>query len=508
MAKIDYDYIVEVAASDDRSFLLSHDGVHGVAVMADRRPELWNHVKGILGDWELLDDLDQRVREHILDVRATKKRQRKEDRVSGDDGLTRDGNGTVIVNAENIAAAVKALGIRLSYDEFRATPTIKRLKGHGPALDDHALRRLYILMETDFGFRPSRQFFEDVVLDIAYQNRFNPVADYLDWEIAWDGKPRLDTWLRDYAGAKDTAYVRAVSAMVLIAAVRRIRSPGAKFDEMLILESEEQGLGKSSLIAALAVRPEWFTDSLPLNAPDKIIMESMAGKWIAEVAELAGMKKGEVERIRSQLSRQSDRARMAYGRLTEERQRSFIMIGTTNASANAPYLADIDGNRRFWPIEVGHCDVAGFIAMRDQIWAEAAAREEAGESIRLPEELWQAAGREQHARAIGNAFTDRLAPMLGRKEGIIRSDDAWNLLGIPLAQRDSNAGKFGKAMSGLGWKRQQRRLKRGADREPCYVKGTSGRLLVVERDNDLGRGGVLLKYADRYLAPSTGDYDL
>ena len=507
MPQIDYDYIVEVAASDDRSFLLSHDGVHGVAVMADRRPELWEHVESILVDWELLDDLKKRVREHLLEVRATKKRQRKEERTSGDDGLTRDGNGTVIVNAENIAAALKALGIRFSYDEFRATPIIKRLKGYGPALDDHALRRLYILMETEFGFRPPRQFFEDVVLDTAYQNRFNPVADYLDWEISWDGVARLDTWLIDYAGAKDTSYTRAVSSKVLIAAVRRIRSPGVKFDEMLILESEEQGLGKSTLVAALAVRPEWFTDSILLNGDSKRTMEDTTGKWIGEVAELQGMKKGEIEHIRSQLSRQSDRARMAYARLSEERHRTFILIGTTNASANAPYLADIDGNRRFWPVEVGRCDVAGFKAVRNQIWAEAAAREEAGESIRLPEELWQEAGREQHARAIGNAFTDRLAPMLGNREGIIRSDDAWNLVGIPLAQRDYNAGKFGKAMSGLGWKRMQRRLKRGAVREACYVKGTSGRLLVVERD-DLGHGGFMLKYSSGRLAPSTCDYDL
>ncbi len=507
MPNVDYDKIVEAAASDDRSPLLTHDGVHSVAVMKARMPELWEHVESLLVDWDSLDDLNKRVREHMLEVRATKKRQRKEERVPGEDGLTRDGNDTVIVNAENISAAIKALDIRLSYDEFRATPIIKRLKGYGPTLDDHALRRLYILMETDFGFRPPRQFFDDVVLDTAYQNRFNPVADYLDWEISWDGKPRLDTWLIDYAGAKDTPYTRAVSAKVLIAAVRRIRSPGAKFDEMLILESEEQGLGKSSLVAALAVRPEWFSDSIPLNAPDKIMIEATAGKWITECPELQGMKKGEVERIRSQLSRQSDRARMAYGRFPEERPRSFVMIGTTNASANAPYLADIDGNRRFWPVEVSHCDVAGFKSVRNQIWAEAAAREEAGESIRLPEELWAAAGREQHARAIGNAFTDKLVPILGAREGILRSDDAWTLVGVPLAQRDYNAGKFGKAMSGLGWKRMQRRLRRGAPRESCYVKGSSDRLLIVERD-DLGRNGVILKYSKLDVVASTSDYDL
>lgn len=503
----DYNYIESAAALDDKSALLTELGIHSATHMAAYDRTRFDSLVEQLDGWVSLADFRQRILDHARAIKATKKQQRKEAREQGEDGLTRDGNGAVLVNAENIRAAIKALGIKLSFDLFRAAPVVKGLDGFGPALDDHSMRRLWLLMETEFDFRPPRQLFDEVALDLAYQHRFHPVADYLDWEISWDGVPRLDSWLIDYAGAKDTRYVRAVSAKVPIAAVRRIRSPGTKFDEMLILESEEQGLGKSSLVAALAVRPEWFTDSVPLSAGDKVMMESTAGKWITEAAELQGMKRGEVEHIRSQLSRQSDRARMAYGRLTEERPRAFIMIGTTNASANAPYLADIDGNRRFWPVEVSHCDVAGFKVVRDQIWAEAAWREEQGESIRLAEDLWQEAGREQHARAIGNAFSDKLAPILGNWEGLLRSDDAWNLIGIPLAQRDYNAGKFGRAMSGLGWKRTQRRIKRGGIPESCYVKGDPDRLIVAERD-DLGRGSFILKYAGRRSERSTGDYDL
>ena len=39
---------------------------------------------------------------------------------------------------------------------------------------------------------------------------------------------------------------------MLIAAVRRIRSPGCKFDEMVVLENKEQGTGKSTMLATLA----------------------------------------------------------------------------------------------------------------------------------------------------------------------------------------------------------------------------------------------------------------
>ena len=76
------------------------------------------------------------------------------------------------------------------------------------------------------------------------------VRDYLA-ALAWDQQPRIERWLIDYAGAPDTPYVRAVSRIVLVAACRRIRKPGAKYDEMVILESP-QGTDKSSGLRALA----------------------------------------------------------------------------------------------------------------------------------------------------------------------------------------------------------------------------------------------------------------
>lgn len=59
------------------------------------------------------------------------------------------------------------------------------------------------------------------------------------------------------------AYVRAVGRLPFIAAARRVRQPGAKFDEMLVLESA-QGKNKSRALELMAVKTNWFTDSLPL----------------------------------------------------------------------------------------------------------------------------------------------------------------------------------------------------------------------------------------------------
>jgi predicted P-loop ATPase len=103
-----------------------------------------------------------------------------------------------------------------------------------------------------------------VVFDEAYRNSFHPVREYLDG-LQWDGVKRIDTWLVDYADAEASEFVCEVGALMLVAAVRRVRSPGCKFDEMPVLQSV-QGFNKSTALSILAVRPEWFSDDLPLRA--------------------------------------------------------------------------------------------------------------------------------------------------------------------------------------------------------------------------------------------------
>jgi len=183
--------------------------------------------------------------------------------------------------------------------------------------------------------------------------------------------PRLNTWLIDWAKAEDTPYTRAVSAKPLLAAVRRVRRPGTKFDEMLVLEAP-QGYNRSSALRILAVNDDWFTDDIPLNADSKVVIERLSGKWIAEASELKGMRRGDVEHLKAMLSRQVDRARLAYDRTPTEYPRQSIFIGTTNS---ATYLRDMTGDRRYWPVAVERFDLEALKANRDQLWAEAAHRE-------------------------------------------------------------------------------------------------------------------------------------
>lgn len=362
---------------------------------------------------------------------------------------------------ENIARAMTMLNHELAYDEFSERALIDRKF----SLDDAHLDSVWLKIDEEFKFRPTFVFFEKVIKKLCRDNCFHPVREYIE-SLSWDGVSRLDSWLIDYASAPSTLYVRAVSSIPLIAAVRRIRRPGAKYDELLILEGE-QGLNKSSALRALCPKPEWFSDDLPLNINSQRVIEGTLGKWIIEAADLAGKRKAEIEQLKSMLSRQTDGpARMAYAHMPVERARQFILIGTTNSAA---YLTDPTGARRFWPVAIKRFDVPKLMLVRDQLWAEAAARDAANESIRLSEDLWPNATQEQERRreidpweVIIREALMAIIPSTGDKKRRVATTTLWEALAIETPKRDrTGATRIADIMQRLGFRRTTVRLDGG-----------------------------------------------
>jgi Virulence-associated protein E-like domain len=388
--------------------------------------------------------------------------------------------GKILPTAANIRIALLKLGVSVRYDQFADRALLDGLPGYGPALEDAAVNHLWLQFMDRLHFSPNLDLVRIVVTDSARLNGFHPVRDYLD-ALQWDGVPRLDNWLSTYAGAEDNKYTRAVGALVLIAGVRRVRKPGCKFDEMLILEQPQQGTEKSSALAVLAVREDWFTDDLPLNVEGKRVIEVLRGRWIVEAAELSGMKKADVGHLNALLSRQIDRGRMAYGRLPIEMSRQCIVIGTTN---KREYLRDTTGNRRFWPIMIVQFDLDALRRDRDQLWAEAAAREAKGESIRLARELWPEAAKEQRQRLADDPFVAVLANHLGHLEGKIKACDVWEILNLHGAQLTQDAyARAAEAMKRIGWKRPNKAGTARFDGKlmVAYVRGDTRTELAASR---------------------------
>jgi hypothetical protein len=400
------------------------------------------------------------IRAKIKDAREERNQR------GGADCFELDRNGRSIANQRNIRRALELLGVGVRYDAFNDQVLVDGLADRTVVADDAVVAELWLLIEERYRFLSTKDFFRTVVEEAARRNAFHPVLDYLDG-LVWDGEPRLDRWLVDYGGADSTEYACAVGALVLVAAVRRVRKPGCKFDEMLIFEMPTQGKDKSTAIQVLAVREAWFSDDLSLNSDGKRVIEQTRGKWIVEASELSGMRKSDVEHLKAMLSRTSDRARLSYDRLTTDRPRQFIIIGTTNATY---YLRDTTGNRRFWPIGVTGFDLVALARDRDQLWAEAAAREATGASIRLDPELWGAAGQKQEEREIADPWHDLLRNATAGFDGKIFGADVWKLVRMPPDRRtQEHNGRLGQAMRDLGF--EHTKLRFDGESRQGYARG-------------------------------------
>lgn len=363
-----------------------------------------------------------------------------------------DKNGHPRASMRNTVLGLQRLEFAFSQDQFRHRKVV-----NGTMLDDHegeisddacALLRKFII--EAFGFDPKAENVRDAVTQLCLEHSFHPIRQMLD-ALIWDGVPRVDDWLVKYMGAEDTSLNRAIGRIILVAAVRRVREPGIKFDTIVILEGK-QGTGKSTALRILS-GPGNHSDNEILTLDTKAQMEAMEGVWIYELSEMSGLNKSEVDRMKAFASRDEDRARMSYGRFSEARGRQTIFVGTTNEHK---YLKDRTGNRRFLPVKTDAIDLEALRRDRDQLWAEAAKLEAEGASIVLPQELWALAAAEQENRLEDDPWQERLALVRGTAvDDEVRAytaDLLCTVLGIPVERQHNGMTKrLAASMRELGW---------------------------------------------------------
>jgi predicted P-loop ATPase len=390
--------------------------------------------------------------------------------------------GIPIASMHNARVAITLLGITCSYDTFHNTMLVgfkgdikHELQSLVGEVSDNVIIRLRQIISDQFDFDPKEQHARDAVISLALDHRFDPVCDLIDEAQAeWDGKKRLDRMAVDYFNCKDTKLNRAFVRKMMIALVHRARVPGCKFDNIVVLESLE-GWNKSSAFSVLA-GDDNFSDESILGARSREVQEQLAPIWIHESADLAGMKKAEVESVKAFASRTTDIARAAYGRFVKKQKRHSIEVGTTNSDE---YLQSQTGNRRFWPLRLLEpIDLDKLRKDRLQLIGEAAKYESEGESVTLAEALWPAAAEAQENRRTKDPWEDLIDEMTYAGATISNGALAWNavihivdvhpgqqelvatpdildkILKIPAAQQTTGtAMRLSNVMKRLGWQR-------------------------------------------------------
>lgn len=311
--------------------------------------------------------------------------------------------------------------------------------------------------------------FEVAFNSIVDNRRFHPVRDYLDSLPKWDGVKRVEEVFIKFLSADDNDYTRAITKKTFAACVARAYHPGTKFDSIPVLDGA-QGIGKSTLIKYLAGE-EFFSDNLSLtDMNDKTAAEKIQGNWLIEIGELSGMKKADVEKVKSFVSTTDDKYRASYGRVVESHPRQCVIFATVNGDGRG-YLRDITGNRRFWIVK---CNQMLQMRMwdendknyRDQFWSEAKEIYESGEELYLEGSLldiatdYQNEALEQDERVgIVEQYLNRLLPTnwhemdLYKRRSFLNGDDFICEKGTIQRTEVSNAEIwcecFGKSQSDL-----------------------------------------------------------
>lgn len=345
----------------------------------------------------------------------------------------------------------------VGYDEFanRAVFLKDTIYGgkKGQELTDHDDLQLMHYIACHYRFEPSSDHCFKAHALIAKKYRFHPVREYLSG-LEWDGKPRLDSWLiKAFTAAGPAEYLRAISRKVLVAAVKRVYEPGCKFDYMMVLEGN-QGKGKSMALDELCGHA-WFTDSLG-DIHNKDVVDQMTGKWIVEVAELASIKKQDMEPVKAFISRRVDRVRPPYGRRAMDFPRQTIFIGSTNDSE---YLHDETGGRRTWPARISDINQAWIKRNRDQLWAEAVVRYELGEDIWLSAELEAVANGEQEKRFSIDEWEAEIKRILKKTDGPYLTTELWRAITMTNGHpSDSECKRISKIMRRMGRSKGMKRI--------------------------------------------------
>ena len=310
---------------------------------------------------------------------------------------------------------------------------------------------------------------------LVHQREVDPFKEYLELL-----EPRqsdlLYTWMGDLFFLKDTIenfrLAEWAGIYLVLGPVDRTMNPGCKLDEMPVLISPEQGVGKSTLCKWLLPKQfqeSGFTDTLKLSDSNKQIAETLQGRIIVESSDMAGASRAELEHMKAALTRTDDTVRLSFRHDPEPLPRRCVLVGTANGEC---LPNDPTGNRRFVVVEIegdrAKSRVEDFMEEhRDELWSAALYEYQQGRRANLPRELVAAQTEANDARRKGDLIFEDAVAVLTKssdqyKDGATMKDltaDIGNKLGVDDGGRRTDKNfqmRLGEALTGAGWQKKHK----------------------------------------------------
>ena len=309
--------------------------------------------------------------------------------------------------------------------------------------------------------------------------RDRQVDPFLLWVAAmpeWDGTPRIGAMIQTLWGVESSAQdelAQWASRYALVGAIQRAHEPGAKLDEFPILVGS-QNAGKSVFVEyLLPYKSPWFGANVDLSAETKDLVEQLQGLAIAEIGEMAGLRRAEVEDVKRTVTRGVDWVRLSWRPDPARYPRRAVFVGTANPGG-AIVPNDLSGNRRFVPISLrpGQCRVGRpedwLDANRAQLWAEAGVAYAEGWRANLPRELAADARAAADAHRAGNDALENAVAAISQAL-IFPPDQPVNMVDVIAALRREDSTlqvdstrtgqmEVANVLTGYGWRHTRLRV--------------------------------------------------
>ena len=252
--------------------------------------------------------------------------------------------------------------------DFKLNEITGRIEVEGKPISGNFLRYFYMVLAEKNRLDISQSNAENTAILLAERNTYNPVEQYLNECNDPLPKEVWDNIAFHIFGSKKPKHTLHFQRQ-MIAAVARTYGYPCKVDTSLILQTDEQGVGKEAVWEALGGK--WYCSSLGKigGQGHKDTLITLHSAWFhnwGEIDRILGMQ--DSESTKHFMSERFDNFRYPHEKTNTDKDRKCILVGTTN---KRNFIKDPTGNRRFPIISTNRIDAEWVLEHRDQIFASA-----------------------------------------------------------------------------------------------------------------------------------------